>query len=86
MADPILGSKESYMTKLGATLIILGGGSFVLPLFGLQFRLLSLFGKATPVIGIVLAVAGVILIIIDRAKEQARVKRMAEGADAADAE
>ena len=46
----------------GITLLILGIGSFILPLLGLQFRLLNLFGDATPVLGAGLAVLGAVLV------------------------
>jgi len=46
------------MSGIGLTLIIMGSGSFLLPLFGLQFALLNLLGSARPVVALVLIVAG----------------------------
>lgn len=53
------------MRRFGITLLILGIGSFILPLFGRQFRLLSLFGGATPVVAVILAILGAGLIFAD---------------------
>lgn len=44
--------------------MILGVGSFILPLVGLQFRLLSLLGDSTPILGAMLAVAGGVLLAL----------------------
>ena len=38
------------MRNTGIFLVILGVGAFVLPMFGLQFKILSLFGEATPMV------------------------------------
>lgn len=62
------GGGGSAMRGWGITLLILGIGSFVLPLMGLQFRLLNLFGAATPVLGAVLAAVGVVLVILSLRK------------------
>lgn len=51
------------MQRLGCFLFILGAGSFILPLFGLQFKLLMLFGDATPIVGVVLALVGLVLFL-----------------------
>lgn len=51
------------MGKLGVTLLIFGIGSFILPLFGLQFKLFLLFGGASPVVSIILAIIGVLLLV-----------------------
>lgn len=55
------------MRGWGITLLILGIGSFILPLMGMQFRLLSLFGDAAPIVGIALAVIGGLLLFASRA-------------------
>jgi carbon starvation protein CstA len=53
------------MVGLGVALLILGLGSFLLPMLGLQFRLLSIFGEENETIaGIALAVIGAVLIIV----------------------
>jgi hypothetical protein len=46
------------MAKLGMTLVLLGVGSFVLPLVGLQFRVLSLFGENQAIAAIGMVVVG----------------------------
>ena len=48
---------------LGAMLVFLGAGSFLLPLVGLQFRIMNLFGSATPIIAIALIVGGILMVI-----------------------
>ena len=48
----------------GITLLILGIGSFILPLMNLQFRLLNVFGEATPFLGAGLAVVGAVLLVL----------------------
>lgn len=48
----------------GITLLILGIGSFILPLMNLQFRLLNALGDAAPVFGAVLAVVGAVLLFL----------------------
>jgi hypothetical protein len=50
------------MRGWGILLIVLGVGSFILPMMGMQFRLLSLFGEHTGIAGAVMAVLGVILL------------------------
>lgn len=50
------------MRGWGIWMVILGIGSFILPMMGLQFKLLALFGEYTPVAGIGLAVVGGILV------------------------
>ena len=51
------------MRQAGVYCLIFGVGSFVLPMLGLQFRLLSLFGSATPLVGLGLAVLGGVLVV-----------------------
>jgi type IV secretory pathway VirB2 component (pilin) len=50
------------MRGWGILLIALGVGSFILPMMGMQFRLLSIFGEHTGIAGAVMAVIGVILL------------------------
>ena len=52
------------MRGLGIMLLIFGIGSFVLPMMGMQFRLLSLFGEYSQIAGGVLAVIGAILVAV----------------------
>ncbi|MFO0969239.1 MAG: hypothetical protein U0793_27095 [Gemmataceae bacterium] len=52
------------MRGLGIAFLVLGIGSFILPLMGLQFRALGAFGQATPFIGAGLAVVGAVLLIL----------------------
>ena len=62
--DDGAGGGGGGMRGWGITLLILGIGSFILPLIGLQFRLLNLFGAATSIIGAVLALIGAVLVIL----------------------
>jgi len=48
---------------LGAMLVFLGAGSFLLPLVGLQFRIMNLFGDATPIIAIALVIGGILMVV-----------------------
>lgn len=50
------------MRSIGTWLLILGIGSFVLPLFGLQFKLLNAAGEGAPYIGLGAAVLGGLLL------------------------
>lgn len=50
------------MRKTGIYMLIFGVGSFLLPLFGLQFRVLSLFGDSLPYVGAALTVLGGLLV------------------------
>jgi len=52
------------MRSWGIYLLIFGIGSFLLPMMGLQFKLLSLLGNATPIVGAVLTVAGIALLVL----------------------
>jgi hypothetical protein len=51
-------------------LLILGVGSLILPLFGLQFRLLLYLENAQPLLGIGLALAGGILLAASKWAER----------------
>jgi hypothetical protein len=48
--------------RLGVWMLVLGLGSFVLPLFGLQFRLLRFAGDSQWIAGTVLAIIGGLLV------------------------
>ena len=54
------------MRSWGIYLLIFGIGSFLLPMMGLQFKLLSLLGNSTPIVGGLLTVAGVVLLVLSR--------------------
>ena len=58
------------MKSYALIMIVLGAGSFILPLFGLQFRLLTIFGSATPYLGAGLAVLGVVILVAGGGKGQ----------------
>lgn len=51
------------MRTVGTYCLVFGVGSFVLPMLGLQFKLLSLFGSATPLVGLGLIVLGGVLFV-----------------------
>jgi threonine/homoserine/homoserine lactone efflux protein len=62
------------MTRLGILLVVLGIGSFVLPMIGFQFRLMDLVADYQPFAGIIVAVIGAVLLYLgltQRAKEVA---------------
>lgn len=50
------------MARLAAFFIVLGIGSFILPLVGYQFRLISLFGDNQQLIGVVFILVGLALL------------------------
>jgi hypothetical protein len=53
------------MRRFGLFLLLMGVGSFVLPLFGMQFVLLDFAGEeAIPFIGAGLAIAGGIMVLV----------------------
>lgn len=54
------------MDRLGWLLTIFGIGSFILPLLGLEFRIMRIFGDATPIAAAVMAVVGIVLLVISR--------------------
>ncbi len=52
------------MAGLGALLVILGIGSLVLPMFDIQFQIMSLLDDYQPVAGIAIAAVGVLLVVL----------------------
>lgn len=59
------------MTRLGVTLLIFGLGAFLLPMFGMQFRLLQLFGEGnTPFIGGGLIAVGLLIAVVGFSTER----------------
>lgn len=52
------------MRNGGIWLLILGVGAFVLPYFGLQFKILSVFGEALPMVAGGVAVAGAVMLAL----------------------
>lgn len=51
------------MRGWGITFLVLGIGSFILPLIGVQFALLSLFGQYVSVVAGILIVLGLVMVI-----------------------
>lgn len=51
------------MRSWGITLLVIGVGAFILPLIGVQFILVSIFGNAQYAVAGVLAVVGLIMTI-----------------------
>lgn len=50
------------MVRIGIYLIILGIGAFILPMMGLQFRILSIFGENDWLMGLIVGVIGLGLV------------------------
>lgn len=50
------------MKSWGVTFLILGVGTFVLPIVGLEFAIMSLFGDERPMVAVILAIAGLLMI------------------------
>jgi hypothetical protein len=51
------------MVGFGALLIILGLGSLLLPMFDIQFRIMSLLDDYQPIAGIGVALIGAVLVV-----------------------
>lgn len=63
------------MRSAGIWLLILGAGAFILPYFGLQFKILSIFGESLPLVAGGMAVAGAVMLALSfRAAPQAEPK------------
>ena len=54
---------------LGGTMMILGIGSFILPLFGFQFRIMEIFGNGQLYAAIALIIIGLFLLIMSTRKQ-----------------
>jgi len=52
------------MRSAGIWMVVLGVGAFVLPYFGLQFKILSVFGEALPMVAGGIAVVGAVLLAL----------------------
>jgi len=50
------------MRQWGIYLLMFGVGSFVLPMFGLQFKILSVFGESLPLVAGAMAVGGAAMV------------------------
>jgi uncharacterized membrane protein YeaQ/YmgE (transglycosylase-associated protein family) len=57
------------MRSFGILLLVLGLGSFVLPMMNLQFRIMSVFGKSSSTVAIVMAVVGAVLLFLKLRKK-----------------
>jgi hypothetical protein len=63
-STPDAPARNNALLGWGVIFLIFGVGSFILPLMGVQFKLLALFGEATPYIGGGLAVIGAVLVVL----------------------
>ena len=61
------------MASIGILLIILGIGSILLPMFDIQFRIMSLLDDYQPIAGIVVAVIGAALVLLGRRRTTTQV-------------
>ena len=61
------------MASIGILLIILGIGSILLPMFDIQFRIMSLLDDYQPVAGIVIAAIGAALVLLGRRRTTTQV-------------
>ncbi len=52
------------MRSLGIWLTVLGVGSFILPMMGLQFRIMKIFGSSLPLVALFMAVVGIVLLVV----------------------
>lgn len=68
------------MRSLGVLLIVLGAGSLILPLVGLQFRLLEPLDPYQPIAGIVVAVIGAVLFVLAQQRASAASAAAAQAA------
>jgi hypothetical protein len=63
------------MRNTAIFLVLLGVGAFVLPMFGLQFKILSIFGEARPMVaGGMVLVGAVMLFMSFRSGPEAQSK------------
>lgn len=61
------------MASVGVLLIILGLGSLLLPMFDIQFRIMSLLDDYQPIASIVIAAIGVALVLLGRRRTTTQV-------------
>lgn len=57
------------MVRFAIFLLILGVGSFILPLMGRQFILMSIFGEAAPAVAIGMIILGGVLLVLGIRKQ-----------------
>jgi hypothetical protein len=50
------------MRQWGIYLLIFGVGAFVLPMVGVQFKILSVFGESLPIVAGAMMVAGAVMV------------------------
>ena len=63
------------MRSTGIWLLIFGVGAFVLPMMGLQFKILSMFGEALPLVAGGMALVGAVMVGLSfRAAPEAQSK------------
>lgn len=60
------------MVGLGALLIILGIGSLLLPMFDIQFQIMSLLDDYQPIAGIVIAAVGAVLVFLGLQRQRSQ--------------
>ena len=58
------------MKGWGILLVLLGVGSFILPAFGMQFRLINAFGGDPSSRGVLFIIVGAVLYLIGKARER----------------
>lgn len=61
------------MRSWGIFLIVIGGGSFILPFFKLQFKILSIFGDYQMLVAILALIVGVILTILSFVRKKKEI-------------
>jgi hypothetical protein len=52
------------MRSIGILLLILGIGTFILPQLGLQFRIMSVFGRNPETFAVIMAIVGAVLLFL----------------------
>lgn len=70
------------MTGIGVLLVILGIGSLLLPMFDIQFRIMSVLDDYQPVAGIVIAAIGVVLVVLGMRRRRTEVTQVVQEAPA----
>lgn len=68
----------SSLRSIGILLAVIGIGSFILPLFGLQFKLIllpsALLGLPDFASGIIFITAGTVLFLLGRGQKQTKIE------------